>query len=289
MAKARSPNYPSIDLSAALALARKVYAKDHRNKVSQGAIAKHLGHENLSGPALGKIGALRAYGLIEGSGDELKITDDAVTALMAPEGAAERKEALSRLSFRPPLFKEARAQFPGPVSEENLRYWLVKRSFIPDAAAKAAKTYLATIALVGDSTGDYDSSVSEADSPPDDARPSDAVTPRQPRTVKIMDGERVVFTEEAQPEQYVKLVASGDIDAVLLDAIEDFVKRQRRRLKPPAPATSSAELSDAPRSILPAQKQRLQARPSPPAGYEDWSSSHADAWLKMFDSNQAAQ
>jgi hypothetical protein len=45
-----------------------------------------------------------------------------------------------------------------------------------------------------------------------------------------MEGERVVFTEETSPQQYVKLVASGDFDESLLDALQDFVKRQKKRL-----------------------------------------------------------
>jgi hypothetical protein len=47
-----------------------------------------------------------------------------------------------------------------------------------------------------------------------------------------MDGERVVFTEETNPTNYVKLVASGDVDDSLLEALEDYVKRQRKRLDP---------------------------------------------------------
>jgi hypothetical protein len=35
------------------------------------------------------------------------------------------------------------------------------------------------------------------------------------------------------PLQYVKLIASGDVDATLLDAIEDYVKRQKKRLAAP--------------------------------------------------------
>ncbi|MGX8010966.1 hypothetical protein ACVDG8_019405 [Mesorhizobium sp. ORM8.1] len=85
MANVRSPNYPVVDLAGALILARKVYDRDGRNKVSKSALAAHLGHESLSGPALGKIGALRAYGLVDGAGDEIRITEDAITALMAPE------------------------------------------------------------------------------------------------------------------------------------------------------------------------------------------------------------
>ena len=48
--------------------------------------------------------------------------------------------------------------------------------------------------------------------------------------VALMDGERVVFTEESSPQQYFKLVASGEPDEYLLEALADYVKRQRRRL-----------------------------------------------------------
>jgi len=49
-----------------------------------------------------------------------------------------------------------------------------------------------------------------------------------------MPGERVVFVEENNPQQYVKLVASGDVDATLLDALQDYVKRQKKRLGLPS-------------------------------------------------------
>ncbi len=46
-----------------------------------------------------------------------------------------------------------------------------------------------------------------------------------------MEGERVVFAEETGAAQYLKLVASGDLDDSLLEALEDYIKRQRRRLE----------------------------------------------------------
>jgi hypothetical protein len=48
--------------------------------------------------------------------------------------------------------------------------------------------------------------------------------------VALMPGERVVFTEESDPERYVKLIAAGEIYETLLDALTDYVKRQRKRL-----------------------------------------------------------
>ena len=48
--------------------------------------------------------------------------------------------------------------------------------------------------------------------------------------VKVMPGERVVFVEENNPQQYVKLVANGEVDAVLLDVVGDYLWRQKKRL-----------------------------------------------------------
>jgi hypothetical protein len=47
-----------------------------------------------------------------------------------------------------------------------------------------------------------------------------------------MDGERIVFTEESNPRNYLKLIASGDVDETMLEALEDYVKRQKKRLAP---------------------------------------------------------
>ncbi len=45
-----------------------------------------------------------------------------------------------------------------------------------------------------------------------------------------MDGERIVFTEESGPQNYLKVIASGDVDDTMLEALEDYVKRQKKRL-----------------------------------------------------------
>ncbi|QPF94100.1 hypothetical protein [Bradyrhizobium commune] len=161
MAKIRSPNYPSMSLGPALEAVRPAYEKEHRNKMARSVLAKHMGYSSLNGRALGKIGAVRAYGLIEGSGEELRISDDTVKALMAPAGSSERTEALGRLANRPQLFQELTKEFPNTLpSLDNLKYALIKRNFIPDAAEKAAKSYLATMNLVGGIQDEYN--------PPDD-------------------------------------------------------------------------------------------------------------------------
>ena len=49
--------------------------------------------------------------------------------------------------------------------------------------------------------------------------------------VSLMEGERIVFVEEAEASQYLKVVASGEISTDMLEALEDFIKRQKRRLE----------------------------------------------------------
>lgn len=226
MAGTRSPNYPNHDLGGALALAARVYEKDGRSKVPRSVIATHLGHDSLSGPALAKIGALRAYGLLEGSGDELRISDDALAALRAPDGSPERNAALARLAFNPSLFQEIRKDHPERPSKPNLVFWLQKRGFAENAASIAAQSYLASVELVESLSSGYHGSLGT------DKISDSAPTPSQTRQpqISVMEGERVVFTEEGQPNQYLRLVASGLLDDGLLDALEDFVKRQRRRV-----------------------------------------------------------
>ena len=46
----------------------------------------------------------------------------------------------------------------------------------------------------------------------------------------MMDGERVVFTVETNPQNYPKLVVGGEVDGTMGEALEDYVKRQKRRL-----------------------------------------------------------
>ncbi len=230
MAKLRSPNYPNRNLEAALGFVQVIYSKDGRNKVSRMVVANHMGHETLTGPALGKIGALRAYGLIEGTGDELRVTEDAIAALMAPLGSDARRDAIRRLALNPTLFQDIRKEFTGKVSVESLTYWLIQNGFLPAAAPIAARTYFETMEFAGGLEPDG-SSAGNVPEVRHESRPS-LGTPIVPKQQGIggMTGERVAFIEEGNPGQYLKLIVSGEVDDTMLEALEDFVKRQRKRL-----------------------------------------------------------
>jgi hypothetical protein len=157
MAKVRSPNYPQIDLGSALEIVRPAWKAEHRNKMSRAVLARHMGYSSLNGRALGRIGAVRAYGLIDGTGDELRISDDAVTVLASPDHVnLQYREALERLALKPQLFQDIKKQFPSSLpSETNLGFWLVQQNFTQEAAGKAAKSFLASMRLVYEGESQY--------------------------------------------------------------------------------------------------------------------------------------
>jgi len=74
------------------------------------------------------------------------------------------------------------------------------------------------------------SEVTPEDNDDNDEVIDDRLPPPPKGKVKVMEGERVVFTEESNPQNYLKLIASGDVDETMLEALEDYVKRQKKRL-----------------------------------------------------------
>lgn len=148
MSKVRSPNFPVIDLSAAIDAVGKIYAKESRGKFPQMSAATHLGYTSINGRSLGMFAALRAYGLLEGRGDDLIVTSDAIALIEAPAESPDRVAALSRAFAGPPMFSRIQEQYPEPPSEPTLRWWLIQQGFTADGAEKAAQIFLESRKLV---------------------------------------------------------------------------------------------------------------------------------------------
>ena len=224
MAKVRSPNYPSMSLGPAIEAVRAAFKKDNRNKMSREVLAKHLGYTSLNGRALTKIGAVRAYGLIDGSGDELRVSDDAVHALVAPKDSPDRTAALARMARKPSLFGEIQKHFTDSFpSLENLSHWLVTQGFTVDAAEKAAKSYLATMNLVSGIDDAYNPSDDEIDHEDNDGQ----INEKQGKTefyrphnkAKLMDGERELTTGLLSKEANFRLIVSGPVGVKEIDRL----------------------------------------------------------------------
>jgi hypothetical protein len=46
-----------------------------------------------------------------------------------------------------------------------------------------------------------------------------------------MEGERVIFSHEIEPSHGVRVVASGEVDDSVLDALELYIQLQKKRLE----------------------------------------------------------
>lgn len=239
MSKVRSPNYPSLDLGAALAAVEPAYKAEHRNRMGRLPLAKHLGYTSLNGRALGKIGAVRAYGLIDGTGDEVRVSEDAIIALMAPAGSSEKKAALERLANRPSLFKEISAEFPTLPSEQNLSFWLVKKGYTPEASGKAANAYLATMRLVGDPSAAYKPGSDDEDPEDEEVETGADVTSQQTGRVSLQKEKdappppgtrKAVFTlDEGDVTLTFPASLSSDGYQELKDYLDIFLRRAAKQ------------------------------------------------------------
>ena len=155
MAKGRSPNCPQITFAEAIEKGRKVYTKEHTHPSARLVVAGDLGYSGMNGRSLTQIGALRQYGILEGSGDALRISADAIAYFELDDGA-EKEEAARRMIFSPPLFAELRKDFKGALpSEANLKHTLIKKGFLPKAAEDVIEVYKANVALVGGEESEY--------------------------------------------------------------------------------------------------------------------------------------
>jgi hypothetical protein len=155
MAKARSPQYPAISLKEAIEKVRAVYDNDYQNPISRSVVAKHMGYNGLNGKSLGVLSAVGKFGLLEGRGDETRVSDLAVRIIAHPTGTPERAEAITEAAGNPELFAELDARYPnGKASEQAIRSYLLTQKFIKPAADAATRTYLETKDFVCSETRD---------------------------------------------------------------------------------------------------------------------------------------
>ena len=62
-----------------------------------------------------------------------------------------------------------------------------------------------------------------------------------PPSTRLMEGERIVFTHEVEPTHGVRVLATGEIDDSVLDALELYIQLQKKRLERDRKAAKQAE------------------------------------------------
>jgi hypothetical protein len=245
--KDRSPSFPFIPLKTAIERLEAFDKKFGRHPVpaSKAAIAWDMKEKSSQGDQT--LAALKSYGLIKydgmGAARHASLTDTGRNYLRAQQESI-KKDILKSAALSPKIMRKFWAVWSAdrPPDEVALDKLILENGFSEGGARNFLKVYDDTISYAGLSDSDKvdleqeGSDDDEGEAPGETAKPVIPAKPINPAAsvpqgkVKLMDGERIVFTEESNPQNYLKLIASGDVDGTMLEALEDYVKRQKRRL-----------------------------------------------------------
>lgn len=152
--KTRSPNYPAIGLEDAVQRLKRIYETQRRYPATREILVKLMGYGTLNGASAAVVSALSKYGLLEGQGDKLRVSEMGQDIVLHRKGDQEYGEALKAAALMPAFFRELRDQYPeGLPSEHALRATLIKRGFNPKAIDSAVRAFRDTAAFVDVETG----------------------------------------------------------------------------------------------------------------------------------------
>ena len=154
---AQRSRYPAIPLPEAVERVERIYEQEGPNAMSSKVAVQHMGYGGLNGASLTVLAALKKYGLLEGRGEDLRVSKAGVVILSdkKAEDQTERAEAIRSAFLSDPLFRELDERFSGKTTEINVTSYLQKKGFAPNAAKSAAKSYMESAAFVTSEVGAY--------------------------------------------------------------------------------------------------------------------------------------
>lgn len=152
--KTRSPNYPAFSLEEAIQRLKIIYEKQQRYPATREVLAQLMGYKGLNGASATVVSALSKYGLLEGHGDTLRVSELGQDLALHRTGDPEYSAALQTAAFMPAFFQELRDQHPtGLPHDHSLRATLIKRGFNAKAIDSAVRAYRDTMEFLNAETG----------------------------------------------------------------------------------------------------------------------------------------
>lgn len=178
--KTRSPNYPAVGLEDAVQRLKRIYETQRRYPATREILVKLMGYGTLNGASSTVVSALSKYGLLEGQGEKLRVSEMGQDIVLHRKGDQEYTEAIRTAAFMPAFFRELRDQYPdGLPSEHSLRATLIKRGFNPKAIDGAVRAYRDTIEFVNAEADGFVAEVQEDSSSDVTAQSRSVVQPPQ--------------------------------------------------------------------------------------------------------------
>jgi hypothetical protein len=230
----RSPSWPFIPLAKALERVREFY-RVHRDKASASSAANvSWSMKPKSGAGGQTIATLRQYGLMqEADASGVQLTEAALRIVRdTRESSPERDSLIREAAIKPRIFTEMWEKWGKDIpADAAVEFYLVQeRGYSEEAAKGILANYKATIrfAKLVDSDNLIDNGANNEQK--FELGKFQKVQPPPAPPARLMEGERIVFTHEVEPAHGVRVIASGEIDAQALAALDTFVRQQRRRL-----------------------------------------------------------
>ena len=127
----RSPAYPSIGLEEAIDRVRQLYEAEGQHPTMLEVAAEKWGYSHRSSGMKVTVAALRYFGLIDSAGTgenrTIRVSDRAVTILLAPEDSRERAEAIRAAAMAPTAYARLLDEYGTDLpSDQSLRLQLVR-------------------------------------------------------------------------------------------------------------------------------------------------------------------
>jgi hypothetical protein len=237
----RSPAFPVVPLETALARLVEFEAHFKRTPARPDKVGDAWGIKTKA-YADRITAAIRYFGLLDYQGagkDRSVVISEEGRKYLRTQVEGTKRDLIKAAALRPKQIAKYWQDWgkDRPADAACLDA-LMDSGFSEAGARDFLKVYEATISFAGLTDSDKVKLDLRKELPEDEPTEDDPPPPPPPAPgkVKLMEGERIVFTEESNPQTYLKLVASGAgaFDDSLLEALEDYVKRQRKRLSRPS-------------------------------------------------------
>ena len=240
----RSPQFPFIPLDKAVTRAREFEAEYHQHSPRQASAVKTWGYAGKSSGGIQTVAALVAYGLMEDEGTldnrRVKLTPAAMTILKDTRPGAAAS-ALKVAALKPPVLAELWRDWgvERPPDHACISTLHLDKKFSEEAAARLLAIYEATIRYAGlapsDKIADNQNGLEDAvpklgaDKEQASGKRHESVPPVPPPSrgkVPLMPDERIIFSHEPNPDQGVRILVTGQMDAAMADVLKKFAEFQ---------------------------------------------------------------
>jgi hypothetical protein len=232
----RSPNYPALSLPVAVGKVQEIYRNLHNHAAPREVAAKAMGYAGLNGASATTISALRKYGLVDRSGEDIKVSERALR-ILHPHSPAEKSEAIFEAAHSPELFRELAEKFPDKMPNEDLlRNYLVRKGFASAALSSVISAYRETSEMVEHENAGYDSVVVHSEEAPNMLpSPSPLATaqpiPGAPKLTSFQNDERSIGRYDFEGGAFVRIAASPGLDTeTALDMVQTLIELKRKEL-----------------------------------------------------------